>query len=138
MGHRSRRQASLEHARESSLTEIEMEGMCMSEQGVTITLREIYDSMQKVAKGLERIESRITQLEDWTSVVTKTDERSRKAYQKASEALEKAQSVKAEMDKVREAQLETKKWIFRKIIGALITGAIAGVLGSIASALLVK
>lgn len=110
----------------------------MSEQGVTITLREIYDSMQKVAKGLERIESRITQLEDWTSVVAKTDERSRKAYQKAVEALEKAQSVRKEMDKVRETQQETRKWIFRKIIGALITGAIAGMLGSIASTLLMQ
>lgn len=86
----------------------------MSENGVTITLREIYDSVQEVAAGVRRLDERITRLEEKTRETDEVDERSRKALQTAETALEEVNELKA-----------NQTWLWRTVIGALITGAIA-------------
>lgn len=86
----------------------------MSENGVTITLREIYDSVQEVAAGVRRLDERITRLEEKTRETDEVDERSRKALQTAEAAMEEVKELKA-----------NQIWLWRTVIGALITGAIA-------------
>lgn len=85
----------------------------VGENGVTITLREIYDSVQEVAAGVRRLDERITRLEEKTRETDEVDERSRKALQTAEAALEEVKELKA-----------GQTWLWRTIAGALITGAI--------------
>ncbi|GIM47052.1 hypothetical protein DNHGIG_26010 [Collibacillus ludicampi] len=85
----------------------------MSEQGVTITLREIYDSVQKVAADVRRLDERMMRLEEKGKDADEVDERSRKALQLAESAIQRVQELE-----------ESKNWIVKSAIGALITGAI--------------
>lgn len=85
----------------------------MGEQGVIITLREIYDTMQEVAAGVRRLDERITRLEEKTRETDEVDERSRKALQTAEAALEEVKELKA-----------GQNWLWRMVVGSLITGAI--------------
>lgn len=86
----------------------------MSDPGVTITLREIYDLVQEVAQGVRRLDDRITRIEEKTREVDAVDERSRQALQAAQEALKGVQEIE-----------ENQAWLWRTVIGALITSAIA-------------
>lgn len=86
----------------------------MDQTGVTITLREIYDSVQEVAAGVRRLDERITRLEEKTRETDEVDERSRKALQTAEAALEEVKELKA-----------NQTWLWRTVFGAIITGAIA-------------
>jgi methyl-accepting chemotaxis protein len=85
----------------------------MGEQGVTITLREIYDSVQEVAAGVRQLNERVERLEEKGKEADEVDERSRKALQLAESAIQRVQELE-----------ESKNWIVKSAIGALITGAI--------------
>ena len=82
-------------------------------QGITITLREIYDSVQEVGAGVRKLDERITKLEERTKQTEDMDDRSRRALQAATEAKDKA-------DKLEQNQA----WVVRTLVGALITGVV--------------
>ncbi|RKH76970.1 hypothetical protein D7X99_33030 [Corallococcus sp. AB032C] len=84
----------------------------MDGNGVTITLREIYDSLNGVSSSLERLEQKIIRLEEKTSIAGEADERSREALKLAEEALEKAnESLIIVKEQKREKQEFKKIWI---------------------------
>ncbi len=85
----------------------------MIDPGVTITLREIFDSVQEVGAGVRKLDERITKLEERTKQTEDTDERSRKALQTANEAKEKVDHLE-----------QNQAWVVRTLIGALIAGAV--------------
>jgi chromosome segregation ATPase len=99
----------------------------MDGNGVTITLREIYDSLNGVSSSLERLEQRIIRLEEKTSIAGEADERSREALKKAEEALKKADEA---LIVVKEQQREKQE--FKKIwVSSVLTAVIPWLLSFI-------
>jgi|GEM_PF-2557820 hypothetical protein len=93
--------------------------------GVTITLREIYDSLNGVSSSLDRLEQRIIRLEEKTSVASEADERSRNALKMAEEAFQKANEA---LVLVKEKEIERKE--FKKMwISAILSATIPWLLG---------
>jgi len=80
--------------------------------GVTITLREIYDSLNEVSSSLDRLEQRIIRLEEKTSIASEADERSRNALKKAEEAFQKASEALALIQEKEAEKKEFKKMWF--------------------------
>lgn len=81
--------------------------------GIVITPRELYDLVQQATLMLQRIESRLDVLEEKLEDAHTTDERSRQALIIATEARDTAQEAKQQIE-----------WLWRTLIGALVTGAI--------------
>ncbi|MBH8609433.1 hemolysin XhlA family protein [Thermoactinomyces sp. CICC 10521] len=81
--------------------------------GVVISIKEMYATLQEVSRALQRIESRLDKLEGKVEIAYQADERSRAALNKAEDALELAQKVESQI-----------AWLWRTAIGALIVGAI--------------
>lgn len=84
--------------------------------GVQITLREIYDSLQELTISVTNLVQRMENLEERLKEFDATDERSRLALSTAVEVQEKVK--KAEQNRL---------WLTRSIIGSLIA-AIIGLL----------
>lgn len=84
--------------------------------GVQITLREIYDSLQELTISVTNLVQRMENLEERLKEFDATDERSRLALLTAVEIQEKVK--KAEQNRL---------WLTRSIIGSLIA-AIIGLL----------
>ncbi len=85
----------------------------MGDGNVIITTKEMYNALQEVSQGLQRIEGRLDKLESKVESAHQADERSREALEIAKDAHELAK------------KLETKQeWVWRAIIGALVTGVI--------------
>ena len=85
----------------------------MPDPGITITLREIYDSVQEVAAGVRRLNERINRLEDKTKESDEVDERSRLALMIAQEANNRVDKLEQNLT-----------WVVRLIIGAVVTSGI--------------
>lgn len=81
--------------------------------GVVISIKEMYATLQEVSRALQRIESRLDKLEGKVEIAYQADERSRLALNKAEDALELSQKVEGQI-----------AWLWRTAIGALIVGAI--------------
>jgi Haemolysin XhlA len=81
--------------------------------GIVITPRELYDLVQQATLMLQRIESRLDVLEEKLEDTHETDERSRQALTLAKEARDTANDAKQQIE-----------WLWRTLIGALITGAV--------------
>jgi methyl-accepting chemotaxis protein len=86
----------------------------MQENGVTIGWREIYDSLQTVASDVRSLKEQFARLEDLSSDLKETDERSREALEIAKKADDKADELEKRLS-----------WLSRTIVGALITAGIA-------------
>ncbi|WMV74969.1 hypothetical protein [Geobacillus thermodenitrificans] len=87
--------------------------------GVTITLREIYDSLNEVSSSLDRLEQRIIRLEEKTSMASEADERSRNALKKAEEAFQKASEALVLIQEKEAEKKEFKKMWFSAILTAI-------------------
>jgi molecular chaperone GrpE (heat shock protein) len=85
----------------------------VSENGIVITPKEMYDALQEVSKSLQRIEGRLDKLESKIELAHQADERSRQALELAKDAYDLAK------------RLEKKhEWTWKTTISALITGVI--------------
>lgn len=85
----------------------------MSDQGVVISPKEMYDLLRNIEKNLQEIKSDIRFLKEKADVADQADKRSRKALEKAEEALKLAEKVE-----------NHQTWLWRAIMGSLIAGAI--------------
>ncbi|SEN79722.1 hemolysin XhlA family protein [Lihuaxuella thermophila] len=85
----------------------------MTDNGVVISTRELYDMIQEMARSLQRIEARLDQMEEKMESALTADERSREALNKAEDALELARKLEDQLI-----------WMWRIIAGAIATGAI--------------
>lgn len=83
------------------------------ENGVTITLREIYDLVQEVATGVRRLDARVMQLEEKIRETDEVNERSRQALQLAQDTAKDVEEIQKNIT-----------WFWRTIAGTLIMGAI--------------
>mgnify|MGYP001075638233 CR=1 FL=1 len=90
------------------------------ENGVMISLKEMYVGQQEVISSLNRLESRMVSLETRVSRSTEADERSREAIERAKDAEEEAASAHKRIKRIEE---KIDK-IMISIILALATGAI--------------
>ncbi|AIF68371.1 hypothetical protein GZ22_18190 (plasmid) [Terribacillus saccharophilus] len=102
--------------------------MLKDEPGITITLREIYDSVQIVGDALERMESKFTILEEKSMLALKSEEKSHEALQIAQQAYTLAKETHALFLKERADKEEQQKWFKRTIIAALIPYLVSGLL----------
>lgn len=113
-----------------------------NEQGVKITLREIYDdisvSLRELNTAMERMEGRIIRLEERTSIASDADERSKEALVIAKEALRVSEEVQQEVTQTQEERRENRKWLFRTIVGGAISWIITFLLGILSVVLLTK
>jgi hypothetical protein len=98
------------------------------ELGITITLREIYDSVETVGDALERMESKFAVLEEKSGYALKADEKSKEALHLAEQAHKLAEETHALCLKERSDKEEQNKWFKRTIIAALIPYLISGLL----------
>jgi hypothetical protein len=98
-------------------------------QGVTITLREIYDSVKELNTSIERIEGKLLNLEEKSILASEAKIISEKALEVANEAKRIAQENQEAFDGFRSEKEEKKQWYWRTIFAAtlpyLITVAIA-------------
>ncbi|GIN93292.1 hypothetical protein J22TS1_43430 [Siminovitchia terrae] len=107
-----------------------------NDQGVKITLREIYDdisvSLRELNEGMERMEGRIIRLEERTSIANDADMRSKEALDIAKEALRVSKEVQQEITQTQQERKENRKWLYRTIVGGLISWLITFLLGILA------
>jgi len=92
----------------------------MSDQGVVISPKEMYELLRNVDKSLEEIKADIRSLKEKMVDVEQADERSRKALDMAKDAMRKAEAAHALADKVEGRQV----WLWMLVIASLIQGAI--------------
>jgi len=92
----------------------------MSDQGVVISPKEMYELLRNVDKSLEEIKADIRSLKEKMVDVDQADERSREALDKAKEAMTKAEAAHALASKLENHQT----WLWMTVVGSLVTGAI--------------
>lgn len=103
----------------SPATQTQTRGEVM-ENGVMISLKEMYVGQQEVISSLNRLESRMVSLEARVSKSTEADERSREALERAKDAEEEATTAHKRIKRIEE---KIDK-IMISIILSLATGAI--------------
>ncbi|MFC4075213.1 hypothetical protein [Salinithrix halophila] len=74
-------------------------------EGVTITSKEMFSLIQDVARGQQRIEARLENMEKGLITAYQADERSRKALELAKDMEKETESLKD-----RAKTLETRQW----------------------------
>ncbi|PAE07494.1 hypothetical protein CHI12_11025 [Terribacillus saccharophilus] len=94
--------------------------MNTQEPGITITLREIYDSVQTVSDALERMEGKFASLEEKSLSAIKAERQSQEALQVAQEAYKLAEDAHTQLLKERSDKEEQRSWFKRTIIAAMI------------------
>jgi len=85
----------------------------MTDNGVVISNKEMYDMIQEMARSLQRIEARLDQMEEKMEFAHSADERSRDALNKAEDALDLSRKIEDQLI-----------WMWRIVGGAIATGAI--------------
>lgn len=93
-------------------------------QGVTITLREIYDTLNGLDSSVKRLEQRIIRLEEKTSLALEAERRSREAIEKAEQALKMIKNREAEKKEYKKIWLSailssTIPWALTIIAGVI-------------------
>jgi hypothetical protein len=82
--------------------------------GVTISLKEMFDLIQEMARGQQRIESRLESLESRWESASRADERAR-------EALALAKNLE---DDVKDLK-DTQTWLWRTLMGTAFTAVLS-------------
>lgn len=105
--------------------------MAEEQQGVTITLREIYDSQTEQLKGINQLGEQMIALEGKIGVASEADERSRKALDVAEDAAEDAKEALEKIEQNEQEKKQLNQKIYVGILTALIPYVFAAVLGLI-------
>lgn len=116
----------------SLATQTQKRGEVM-ENGVMISLKEMYVGQQEVISSLNRLESRMVSIEARVSKSTEADERSREAFERAKDAEEGAKNahkrIKRMEDKIDRIMISIVLALGTGAIGALFYFAQLGVGG---------
>ncbi|WLR50017.1 hypothetical protein LC040_12060 [Bacillus tianshenii] len=91
----------------------------MEQNGVTIGFREIFDEVKGMGQVLQRLEQRMTHMEEKTDVAVTADQRSQEALAQAKEATELAKRAMEVVQETEEDRKNNRKWI----IGLTVTVA---------------
>lgn len=88
--------------------------------GVTITLREIYDSVKDLNKSIERMEGKLLTFEEKALLATEAAKDSQKALKIAEEAYRLAKESQDAIDSIRKEKESRHQWYWRTIFTALL------------------
>lgn len=99
----------------------------MVDNGVTISLREIYDTLQEVSDGIKDLNSRIDQFEQEAAKIAQMREELNTTRETANEALSRV--ITLEKDRAK------NDWITKAILGTVITVVVTAVLGFMLTAI---
>lgn len=86
------------------------------EQGIVISIKEMYEVLQEIKSQVSVIESEVKN-------IGQTDERSRKALELASDAWQKANDLERQIEKIEGRQ----QWLQ----GLIVSGVILGLIGTL-------
>lgn len=99
----------------------------MADNGVTISLREIYDTLQEVSDGIKDLNSRIDQFEQEAAKIAQMREELNTTRETANEALSRV--ITLEKDRAK------NDWITKAILGTVITVVVTAILGFMLTAI---
>lgn len=95
-----------------------------TEDGVIITNREMYETMQAIRQSMNRLEKNLDTgmavLDEKVERAIQADERSREALNLANSAIQRTKGVHAIVEKIEKSQA----WLWTTVVGVLLTSAI--------------
>jgi len=95
----------------------------MSEQkesGVIITLREIYDSVQKLNDLMKQMANKLSYVEEKSNLIIENERKSEEAHTIAKEALRLATKVNNSINQSENRRFNSKRWVVRTLIASVI------------------